>query len=98
MPIPAPEVHTIVRGDRGVLTVVAEDPEAVQDGLDRAVEQIRGAVGPVNPRGILITRRSRSLFTVEATSDVPYGVTMEKDRWHRPGTYSAAETGDGRDR
>lgn len=94
--MPAPEAHTIVRNARGILTVVAEDPDAVQDGLDRAVEQIRAAAGPVNGRGILITRRSQSLFTVEATPDVPYGMTMEKDRWHRPAAYSAAEIRDGR--
>ncbi|MGM9473796.1 hypothetical protein ACS5PJ_17555 [Pseudarthrobacter sp. YS3] len=96
-PMPAPEAHTIVRYAHGIVTVIAEDPDAVQHGLDRAVEQIRAAAGRGDQRGILITRRSRSLFTVEATPDVPYGLTMEKDRWYRPAPPSAAASSNGKD-
>ncbi|WP_309484112.1 hypothetical protein [Pseudarthrobacter sp. NS4] len=66
------------------LQVIAESQESLQDGLDRAVEQVRAAAAPGDRRGILIIRRSRSLFTVEASTDVPYGIMLEKDRWHRP--------------
>ncbi|MDP9890121.1 hypothetical protein [Pseudarthrobacter enclensis] len=70
---PAPEV----------LHVVAQDAESLQNGLDDAVQQLRAAAMAGDRRGILITRRSRSLFTVEASRDVPYGTTLENDRWHR---------------
>lgn len=73
----------------GFLHVVAEDPKSLQDGLDSAVAQIRASAAGGDRRGILITRRSRSLFTVEASTDVPYGTTQEKDRWHRPTSTSA---------
>lgn len=78
----------------GVVHVIAEDPESLQDGLDQAVQQIRDAVSPEDARGILITRRSRSLFTVERSTDVPYGTTLEKDRWHRRSAASSAAAGD----
>lgn len=76
-----------------VLHVVVEDPQCIQDDLARAVEQVRGAVTPGDRSGILLTRRGRSLFTVEASPDVPYGTTLERDRWHRrdvPGSDQAA--------
>lgn len=78
----------------GVLHVIAENPESLQNGLDHAVHQIRETSAPEDPRGILITRRSRSLFTVEASTDVPYGTTLEKDRWHRDTTPASTCSGD----
>lgn len=66
-----------------VLNVVIENPQYMQDDLARAVEQVRGAAPSGDRRGILLTRRGRSLFTVEASPDVPYGTTLERDRWHR---------------
>ncbi|MDQ6752915.1 MAG: hypothetical protein M3017_05780 [Actinomycetota bacterium] len=78
----------------GILHVVAETPKSLQDGLDRAVEQIREAAAAEDRRGILITRRSRSLFTVEASTDVPRGTTLEKDRWHRPAVTARIGAGD----
>lgn len=87
----APDARTPVWQAPGVLHVLAQSPETLQDGLDRAVEQVRAAAVAGDRRGILITCRSRSLFTVEASIDVPYGTTLEKDRWHRPaGTLSTA--------
>lgn len=67
----------------GVLQVIAENPAALQDQLDAAVLQLRQTAANDHPRGILVTRRSRSLFTVETSPDVPYGTTEEKDRWQR---------------
>lgn len=78
-----------------ILQIVAEDPRSLQDDLDRAVEQIRAAAVSGDRRGILVTRRSRSLFTVEASSDVPHGIIREKDRWHRPVSHLSSEPGDG---
>lgn len=78
-----------------VLQVVAKDPKSLEDDLDRAVEQIRAAAVPGDRRGVLITRRSRSLFTVEASNDVPPGTILEKDRWHRTVAYPSPERGDG---
>lgn len=63
--------------------VVIDNPHCLHDDLARAVEQVRNAAAPGDTRGILLTRRSRSLFTVEASADVPYGTTLERDRWHR---------------
>lgn len=92
--MPAPDAHMLVRKDPGFLQVVAENPASLQDSLDRAVEQIRAAAAPGDRRGILITRRSRSLFTVEASTEAPYGTTLEKDRWHRPPVQSSPDAGD----
>ncbi len=78
-----------------VLQVVAEDPKSLQDDLDRAVEQILATAMPRDRRGVLVTRRSLSLFTVEASNDVPPGTILEKDRWHRPVTHPSPEPGDG---
>lgn len=66
-------------------TVIAEDPRTLQDELDAAVDLVRRQAGQQGRSGILITRRSRSLFTVELAAGVPYGTTMERDRWHRGG-------------
>lgn len=78
----------------GVLHVVAADPEALQKGLDAAVLQLRETAANRSQRGILITRLSRSLFSVEVSADVPYGTTMEKDRWQRHAASTEAGTGD----
>lgn len=78
----APDARIPAWHGPGVLHVVAENPHALQDQLDGAVEQIR-ATGAGDRRGILITRRSRSLFTVEASAEVDYGTTLDRDRWHR---------------
>lgn len=66
-----------------LLHVIADNPESLQDGLERAVLQLRKMVQAGDTRGILITRRSKSLFTVEASAEVPFGTTMERDRWRR---------------
>lgn len=79
----------------GVLHVIAENPEALQAQLDAAVLQLRQTAPNDRLRGILVTRRSRSLFTVETTTDVPYGTTMEKDRWHRHAVPPTTRNGDG---
>lgn len=67
----------------GVLHVIAENAEALQSQLNAAVLQLRETAADNDRRGILITRRSRSLFTVEVSADVPYGTTLEEDRWQR---------------
>lgn len=94
MNAPAPERSEPDWHRPGVLHVIAESPEALQDGLDAAVLQLREAVTNERPQGILITRRSRSLFTVETSADVPYGTTIEKDRWHQHPVPPATHTGD----
>lgn len=78
----------------GVLHVVAANPEALQKGLDAAVLQLRETAVDGDRCGILVTRRSRSLFSVEVSADVPYGTTMEKDRWQRHVASTEAGTGD----
>jgi hypothetical protein len=66
-----------------VVNVIAESPKSLQASLDRAEAQTRAAAA-MDRRGIRITRRSVSLYTVETTPDVPYGITEELDRWHGP--------------
>lgn len=74
----------------GLLHVIADNPGSLQDGLDQAVLQLREAAQVDDRCGILITRRSMSLFTVEVSAEVPYGTTLEKDRWQREGTAASA--------
>lgn len=66
-----------------VLYVITQNPLSLQDELTNAVDQVRRAAKVGDRRGILITRRSQSLFTIEASADVHYGTTLEKDCWHR---------------
>lgn len=77
-----------------VLHVIAENPESLQNGLNQAVQQIRDAATAEDARGILITRWSTFLFTVEASVDVPYGTTLENDRWHRHTAPASTFAGD----
>lgn len=63
--------------------VNTEDPHRLQEELARAVQEVRENAVPGERRGILLTRHGRSLYTVEASADVPYGITLERDLWHR---------------
>lgn len=65
----------------GVVPVIIDDPHTMQEELDRAVELVQSLHG--HSRGILLTRRSRSLFTVEASPAVPCGTVLQRDRWRR---------------
>lgn len=85
------EARVPLRLSPRAVNVVAADPASLQEQLDSAVEQLRSAAAAGDPRGVLVTRWSWSLFTVEASADVPYGITLEKDRWRRPG--SCSQTG-----
>ena len=90
----APETFTPDRKSPEVLEVIAWGPESLQDGLERAVQRIRQAAPPGDSRGILVTRRSCALFTVEASDKVPHGTTMESDRWNRQAAAAPTPTGD----
>lgn len=85
MTVKESEAGVPARSAPGVVRVLARNPSSLQDELTKAVEQVRDAADAGDRRGILITRRSRSLFTVEASATVDYGTTLEKDRWHRSG-------------
>jgi hypothetical protein len=63
--------------------VVANDPLTLQDALTDADLTLRENLPPENPQGILLTRHSKCLFTIARSPDVPHGITMEQDRWHR---------------
>jgi hypothetical protein len=66
-----------------VINVIAHSPESLEAALDHAEAQVRTAA-VTDRRGTRITRRSVSLFTVEAAADVPHGTTVEIDCWQRP--------------
>lgn len=63
--------------------IVTDNARTLQDELEEAVRVIRESSRPESRQGILITRHSKALFTVTHSSAVPYGTTMEQDRWHR---------------
>ncbi|ABK05552.1 hypothetical protein ACQQCD_06510 [Pseudarthrobacter sp. J1763] len=76
-----------------VRVVVVENPHCLQEDLAVAVKQVRDTAESGDRRGILMTRLGQSLFTVEASPDVPYGTTLERDLWRRravPGSDQAA--------
>jgi hypothetical protein len=79
------------RGTAEGVDVIANSPDSLQTDLDRAVAQIRSAAAEAG-RGIRVTRRSASLFTVEAAADVPCGITVENDSWQRPTSTRAQAT------
>lgn len=64
--------------------LVIESPGKLQEQLAQAVEQILTTLAPDDRRGILITRRSETSFTVETSSGVPHGTILEQDSWQRP--------------
>jgi len=67
----------------GILVhIVTDDASTMQDELENAVRTLRVGVSE-NPQGIMITRHSEALFTVTHSPEVPYGTTLEQDRWHR---------------
>lgn len=88
---------TLAPQENVVLHVVADNQKSLQDEIGRAVDELRGGVEPGDRRGIMVTRRSRSLFTVEVSAGVPYGLTLERDRWHRsaPSRHPGQVTGQG---
>ena len=67
----------------GVLVhVVPDNASTLQDELEEAISIVR-ASDSGNRQGIMITRHSEALFTVTYSPDVPFGTTLEQDRWRR---------------
>lgn len=48
---------------------------AVQDGITEALKR--------RTRGVLVTRHDYTTFTVELSHDVPFGITLERDKLQR---------------
>lgn len=59
------------------LTIVADSRLEAIERLNASVDQLRKRAIVEKSRGILVTRRGAGKFTVELTSSVPYGMTME---------------------
>lgn len=85
------EGHIPADGSAAVLRVVVEDAGAMERELARAVERVRAAIVPGTRQGILVTRLGRSLFAVESSAEVPFGETVDRDRWDRGTTSDTAE-------
>ncbi|MCZ9880625.1 hypothetical protein [Arthrobacter sp. B2a2-09] len=63
-----------------ILTITGDDKEPLADNLDsaiRAAEQLAMRDGRM---GVLVTRHGYAYFTVETTTEVPFGFTHEKCR------------------
>jgi hypothetical protein len=78
----APHQRPSVRAATGVINAIAHSSSHLQTALDSAEAQVRAAIGARS--GVRITRRSVSLFTVEAAADVPRGTIVEIDCGQRP--------------
>ncbi|MDQ0867260.1 hypothetical protein [Arthrobacter globiformis] len=59
------------------LKVTVESKAAMQKQLTIAERILRARAASVRTQGIMITRRSPTLFTVALSEDVPYGLTWE---------------------
>jgi hypothetical protein len=62
------------------LKVTAADRASLDLELDAAVERVRHAAAKEG-KGILVTREAPNSFTVEASHDVPFGLTRERQTW-----------------
>jgi hypothetical protein len=62
------------------LKVTAADRASLDNELDAAVERIR-LTAAQEGKGILVTRDAPDSFIVEASHEVPFGLTRERQTW-----------------
>jgi hypothetical protein len=70
-----PEVLT------GPISVRAARRADMDDQLGPSADHLREQARLLGDRGVLVTRNSSREFTVELSTEVPYGLTYERCRW-----------------
>ncbi|MEC5190220.1 MULTISPECIES: hypothetical protein [unclassified Arthrobacter] len=66
---------------KAVLQVTATDRVSMDSMLGRAEQRLRDRAIKLRRGGILITRESMSSFLLEISDEVPFGLTVERQRW-----------------
>jgi hypothetical protein len=61
------------------IRLTVPDRKSLDQELDRAVDDAVLAALEHQGRGILVTRHSPDSFTVELSSEVPFGIILERD-------------------
>ncbi|MCB5275899.1 hypothetical protein BJG92_03453 [Arthrobacter sp. SO5] len=79
--LPAKPGGAINDTHKAVLQVTATDRASMDFVLDRAEKRLRDQAIKVRRGGILITRESMSSFSLEISDEVPFGFTVERQRW-----------------
>lgn len=74
-PVPAGSAEVVFHVVTGKAGNLDEDLNAAVQGAIEAAARYR--------HGLVLTRHSEALFTVRTSPDVPYGLTIEHDQWHR---------------
>lgn len=60
------------------ITVAVPDRSSMEDRLDEAVAVAQAVAIRNGRQGILVTRHSYNLFTVDLSDEVPFGLSREK--------------------
>lgn len=61
------------------IRLTVPDRESLDLELDRTVDEAILAALEDRGRGILVTRHDHDSFTVELSTEVPFGITLERD-------------------
>ncbi|MGO4248513.1 hypothetical protein AB4Y87_14975 [Paenarthrobacter sp. RAF54_2] len=59
--------------------ITGQSTTEIADSIDTAVEMARDHSVAEGWQGIIVTRHEPDMYTVNLSSDVPYGVTVERD-------------------
>lgn len=59
--------------------VTGATPTAIEDSINAAVDMARDHSMREGRQGILVTRHDPCLYTVALSTDVPYGLIIERD-------------------
>lgn len=59
--------------------ITGQSPTEIEDSINTAVEMARDHSMTEGWQGILVTRHGSGMYTVNLSSDVPYGAPVERD-------------------
>ncbi|XAS69937.1 hypothetical protein VUN82_12445 [Micrococcaceae bacterium Sec5.1] len=59
--------------------ITGQSTTEISDSINTAVEMARDHSMTEGWQGIIVTRHGPDMYTVNLSSDVPYGVTVERD-------------------